>query len=142
MTDGIDARSIREAPVARDTLISPHRCAALERVSNHQLKRCRSSGPVAHAHTRHQAVKPPSTLSSCPVTYEEAGEARNTRGPLKSSGRAIRPTGTRAEYLAVNWSSCSASTPPGDNALTRTPRLPHRVAKYFVMFTTAAFDAP
>ena len=37
----------------------------------------------------------------------------------------------------VSWDA-----PPGDNALTRTPRLPHRVAKYFVMFTTAAFDAP
>ena len=34
----------------------------------------------------HQAVKPPSTLSSCPVTYDEARDARNTSGPLRSSG--------------------------------------------------------
>ena len=36
------------------------------------------------ARCAYQAVNPPSTLNSCPVTYDEAGEARNTSGPFRS----------------------------------------------------------
>ena len=39
----------------------------------------------------HHAVKPPSTRSSWPVTYDDAGEARKTSGPFRSSASAMRP---------------------------------------------------
>src|SRR5207248_6626881 len=48
---------------------------------------------------RDHAVKPPSTRSSWPVTYADASEARKSSAPTRSSGSAIRPSGTRAEYF-------------------------------------------
>ena len=54
----------------------------------------------------HHAVHPPSTTTLAPVTYDDASESRNTSAPLYSSGRAIRPRGTRAQYAlrkSASW---------------------------------------
>ena len=65
--------------------------------------------------------------------------------PAAPSGPRPRPcgrSGTRAPYLALNCSSCPASTPPGDSVFTRTPRPAQCVAKNFDRLTTPAFEAP
>src|SRR4029078_3988783 len=43
----------------------------------------------------HRIVQPPSTISTSPVTYDDASETRKTTGPTNSSGRLRRPRGVR-----------------------------------------------
>ena len=52
---------------------------------------------------RYQTVKPPSTIRSWPVTYDEASEARNTAAPCSSSTSAIRPRGV--SRFQIGWAS-------------------------------------
>ena len=39
----------------------------------------------------HFAVNPPSTMRTCPVTYADASEQRNSSGPSMSSSFPLRP---------------------------------------------------
>ena len=69
--------------------------------------------------------KPPSTGIAVPVTKSEAGEARNTAMPAKSSMSPQRPAGVRASTRSCRPSICcararvrSVSIQPGRIALT------------------------
>ena len=53
----------------------------------------------------YHAVKPPSTTSSIPVTYEDAEDAKNSMGPRRSESSAILPRGTRSQNLRLNSES-------------------------------------
>src|SRR5229473_4864106 len=79
------------------------------------------------AHAAYAADLPPSTDSTCPVTKDATGEARNTAALAISSGFATRFIGTPAtspalfSALPVKRSSMPVSVAPGATALTRTP---------------------
>src|SRR6266446_10541474 len=68
-------------------------------------------------------VMPPSTTRTCPVTNEEAAEARKTIGPLNSSGSAQRLSGVRLVIMrlkalsAARLSFMGVSKKPGAMAL-------------------------
>ena len=59
----------------------------------------------ARAHTL--VDRPPSTAKTWPVTYDAAGEARNTAAPPSSSGSARRLIGVRSSTHFVNAASAS-----------------------------------
>src|ERR1700738_315365 len=57
--------------------------------------------------------KPPSTNSTCPVTYAEAFEARNSAAPRKSSGNPLRPVIERADRALTRSGSAAACAVSG-----------------------------
>jgi hypothetical protein len=54
---------------------------------------CIPSREFVRAHVNHVTVHPPSTMTSAPVTYELAREARNKHAVTTSSGSPNRPSG-------------------------------------------------
>ncbi len=58
-------------------------------------------------HAQTTAVMPPSTNRTCPLTKFDAGEARNTSAPTRSSTLPQRPAGVR---VVTHWVNCSFST--------------------------------
>ena len=67
-----------------------HRKIRKGKVRNHHLK-----GRLFHQKSRKNppAVQPPSTQSTCPVTYPLASDAKNSTAPLTSFGCPARPMG-------------------------------------------------
>src|SRR5829696_694545 len=87
------------------------------------------------------AVMPPSTNRTCPLTKSEAGEARNTRAPIRSSTLPQRPAGVRPLTHALNSSSStralvsSVSKYPGASALAWMPEGPRSAHRPLVSMT-------
>jgi hypothetical protein len=52
--------------------------------------------PTGQPGGRYQAVQPPSTATTWPVTYADASDASQVTTPRKSSSVPIRPSGVRA----------------------------------------------
>src|SRR5882724_325423 len=93
------------------------------------------------------ARKPPSTVSTCPVTKLAASEARNTHAPVSSSTLPNRCIGVRRRSSCArgvpfsNAEFSSVRNTPGAIALTQTPYRAHSIAKDLVKETTAALLA-
>src|SRR5690242_17364092 len=66
-------------------------------------------------------VQPPSTISACPVTYDEASEARNSSAPASSSGRPVRRSEVRADRRARNGSPSATEFSPSSSVFENGP---------------------
>lgn len=92
-------------------------------------------------------IHPPSTTSVCPLTYPPPLPARNTTGPLKSSGTPHLPAGIRSSIPLFRPSSprsasfISVAMYPGATAFTVTPLEVHSFARDFVSWATAPLEA-
>src|SRR5512132_2207257 len=90
-------------------------------------------------------TRPPSAITTCPVTKLAASEARNNAGPTISSGWAARRW--RLELAICSWASgvflriISVSTEPGASAVTRMPTGANSAAIDRVKDMSAAFVA-
>lgn len=89
--------------------------------------------------------KPPVTSSTEPVTYELAGEQRNSTASASSSGFPKRPIGILSFIFTSTFSGTLAtigvSMKPGMMALQRILCLASSKATVFVKPTTPAFEA-
>src|SRR5258708_6722831 len=90
----------------------------------------------------YQAVQPPSTTSTCPVTKSDAAAARNTTAPRRSSPLPTRCMGVRLARLDHVLSSRSGRLlavriMPGAMALTWMPWAAHSTARARVKLMTA-----
>src|ERR1700733_12499032 len=80
-------------------------------------------GNLYSAWSDYQAVCPPSTTSTCPVTNAEASDARNTAAPFRSWSPPKRCNGIRASKesfrCSITHSDMWVGNHPGAIALTR-----------------------
>src|SRR6266498_1249463 len=80
------------------------------------------------------AVRPPSSVKSCPVTNADASEQKNRTTPTRSSVSPILPSGIRISSperkasSASRSSTCGVRTKVGAMAFTVIPYLAHSVA--------------
>ena len=95
----------------------------------------------------HLIVQPPSTISTSPVTYDEASDTRKTTGPTSSSARPRRANGVSSRIACSFASSCSPAAPgmntsmyAGEKALTRMPCGAHSSASDLVSMLTPPFE--
>src|SRR6266487_3215759 len=80
------ARELREPPIEHRSRLLLGLCGEL--CDGH-------GGQTRFRPRRYTAVSPPSTAQTAPVTYAASSEARNAMTAATSSGRPIRPSGTR-----------------------------------------------
>src|SRR5438309_12038747 len=83
--------------------------------------------------TAKPAVRPPSATNSAPVQYELSSLARKRASLAISSGRPMRPSGSRWNQGLLSVSmpaerTSGVSTPPGRMVLTRIPCAPSSIA--------------
>src|SRR5271155_488227 len=89
-----------------------------------------------------QAVLPPSTAYSAPVTKLAAGEARNATNGAISPGTAGLPSTVVAPKAWIRSAgTASVPTGPGATVLTRTPAGLNSAAQVRVIAANAAFVA-